>query len=126
MELRNKMNTNTQQNLLTVPNSLHQQIQRAQDLLDDSEDAHQDGNYVLAKRKAREGLLALETVAQSCPEVAALLLAGQHGYRGYEFETIERVDNYQVIERKFLGLTIGQDVINVPKTTRRLVRGRLF
>ncbi len=120
---------NEQQNqnqLLTLPNSLHQQIQRAQDLLDQSDDAAGGGEFALAKEKAREGMRVLQIVAQSHPEIGAVIFAGMMGYGGYEIEIVERVDNHQLVERKLFGLSMGQEVVNVPTVTRRLVRGRLL
>ncbi|MGI8923924.1 MAG: hypothetical protein ACR2HJ_07795 [Fimbriimonadales bacterium] len=119
-------NQNQQQLLLSLPNSLHQQIQRAQNLLDQSEEAVSGGDLALAQEKAREGMRVLQIVAQTDPEIGALVFAGMMGYGGYEVEIVERVDDHQLVERKFFGLSMGHEVVNVPNVKRRFVRGRLL
>jgi hypothetical protein len=120
------MHTNQQNTLVTVPGSLQEQIQRVQDLLDQSEGAALSGDYAIAREKAREGIRVLQIVAQSCPEIGALIHVGLMGYGGYEIEIEDRVDNHQLTDKKFLGRTIGKEVTNVPTVTRRTVRGRLL
>ena len=112
--------------IVTVPNSLKEQLDRAQKLLAQSDQAEQGGNHSLAVIKAREGMRVLRALAQYAPDNAALMIAGEMGHRGFEFETIERIDTYQVVERKFLGMIVGTDIVNVPKMTRRVHRGRLI
>jgi len=119
-------NTQEQQELISVPNSLKQQLDRAQNLLAQSDQAERGGDHSLALVKAREGMRVLRALAQYSPDNAALMIAGEMGHRGFEFETIERVDTSVVIYRKFLGMIVGTDVVNLPKTTRRVHRGRLL
>jgi hypothetical protein len=101
-------------------------LQRAQDLLDQSEDAINGGDALLGRERALEGMRALQLIAQSQPEIAAVIFAGMRGYSGYEMEIVERVDRHELVERKLFGLTIGHEVVNVPTITRRIVRGRLL
>lgn len=117
---------NTLAPLVTLPNSLKLQLERAQNLLSQSEHAENIGDHSLALVKAREGMQAVIAIAQRAPEQALLLLAGEMGYRGYEIETLERIDCHQLVERKFFGLSMGHEVVNVPNVTRRLVRSHLF
>ncbi len=112
--------------LITVPNSLKEQLDRAQNLLSQSDQAETRGDHSLALVKAREGMRVLRALAQTSPDNAALMIAGEMGHRGFEFETIERIDTSVVIYRKFLGMIVGTDVVNLPRTTRRVHRGRLL
>ena len=112
--------------IITVPNSLKEQLDRAQKLLVQSDQAEQGGNHSLALVKAKEGMRVLRALAQFSPDNAALMIAGEMGHRGFEFETIERVDSYQVVERKFLGMIVGTDIVNLPTISRRVHRGRLI
>lgn len=116
----------TQQSLTTVPNSLKTQLDRAQNLLAQSAQAESRGDNAVAVIKAREGLRVLHALAASSPAHATLVIAAEMGYRGFELETIEQVDQYQVVERKFLGIPVGYDVVNVPTITRRMTRARMI
>jgi hypothetical protein len=117
---------NTLAPLISMPKSLKTQFERAQNLLNQSEHAENVGDHSLAVVKAREAMQAVGQIAQRAPELAMLLLAGDMGYSGYEIETIERIDRHEVIERKFLGISFGSEVVNVPTVTRRVIRGRLL
>lgn len=112
--------------LVTLPNSLKTQLERAQNLLAQSEHAENVGDHSLAIVKAREGMQAVAQIAQRAPELAMLLLAGEMGYRGYEYETMERTESHQVIERKLFGISMGYDVVPLTTVTRRLIRAHLF
>ena len=106
------------QPLATIPGSLQAQLNRAQNLLAQSSQAEARGDNAVAIIKAREGLRVLHALAQHNSEMAAMLIAVEQGHRGFEVETYERIDRYQVIERKFLGMTIATDVVNLPTITR--------
>jgi hypothetical protein len=112
--------------LVTVPNSLKVQLDRAQNLLAQSEHAEAGGDHSLAIVKAREAMQAVRSFAQQSPELAVLVLGGEMGFRGYQIETVEQVDRYQVVERKFLGMCLGSEVVNVPTVTRRTVRAHFL
>ena len=112
--------------LVSLPNSLRQQLDRAQHLLNQSEDAASYGDRSLAVVKAKEAMQVIQRVAEHSPELAALIILGDLGYRGFELETIEHVDRYQVVERKVFGIPFGHDVVNTPTTTRRTIRGRIL
>jgi hypothetical protein len=112
--------------LATVPNSLKAQLDRAQNLLAQSETAESRGDHTLAVVKAREGMRVLKALAESSPNHAALIIAAEMGFRGYEIETVEHIDKYEIVEQKFLGITIGHDVVHVPTTTRRTIRARFI
>ena len=112
--------------LLSLPNSLQQKLERANNLLAQGERAEAYGDHSLAIVKAREAMQVIQAIARSSPEAAALLVLADMGYSGFEHETTERIDQHQVIERKFLGLSCGYDVVNVPTYTRRTVKGRVF
>ena len=115
----------TSDNLLTLPNSLKSQLERAERLLDQSEDADFVGNTSLAKAKAAEGFQVLAQLASTAPDLAFALMARQMGVREWDLEWCERVDRYQVIEKKFLGLSMGTEVKSVPTITTRSFRGRI-
>jgi len=112
--------------IVTLPNTLKTQLERAQNLLAQSEHAEDVGNHSLAVVKAREAMQAVSQIAQRAPELALLVLAGDMGYRGYEFETLERTESNQVIERKIFGISMGYDVVPITTVTRRLIRAQLF
>ncbi|KAA0233850.1 MAG: hypothetical protein EDM74_12920 [Armatimonadetes bacterium] len=112
--------------IATLPNSLQQQFNRVQNLLNQSEDAYYDGDYSLAQRKHNEAYRCIESIARLSPEYGTLLVAGLMGRNGYVLEMVERVDAHQLVERKFLGLSLGQEVVNVPTITRRYIRARLL
>ncbi len=115
-----------QQPIISVPNSLRQQLERAQNLLSQSEEAESYGDRSLAVVKAKEAMQVIQRVAQQSPEIAALIILGDMGYRGFEVETVERVDRHQIVQHTFLGVTMGQEVVNVPTITRRTIRARLL
>lgn len=116
----------TEQSIITVPNSLKSQLDRAQNLLAQSDRAESRGDNSLAVIRAREGMRVLRALAASSPQCAALLIAAEHGYRGYEIEKIERIDRHQVVERKFCGVVFGSEVVSVPTITHTIYRTRLF
>lgn len=111
--------------LTSLPNSLQKQFDRVDNLLAQSEHAQSHGNYELADSRAREAARVLQTIAQAAPELGALLAAGVMGYCGYDIEVVEQVDRYEVVERKFLGMCFGSEVVNTPTITRRTIRARL-
>lgn len=106
--------------ITSVPNSLRQQINNAQNLLAQSEKAQCQGNTELAVVRAREGLKVLRQISRQNPELGALLVAAEHGYTGIELTQVERIDSYEVLERKFLGISMGSEV--VPTTTIKEIR----
>ncbi len=116
----------TDPSLVSLPNSLQQKLERANNLLTQSENAEYYGDHSLAVVKAREAMQVIQAIARSSPEAATLLILADMGYSGFEYETTERIDSHQVIERKFLGMSFGHDVVNVPTYTRRTVKGRIF
>lgn len=111
--------------LATVPNSLKAQLDRAQNLLAQSEVAESRGDHSLAVIKAREGMRVLKALAERSPEHATLIIAAEMGYHGYEIETIEEIDKFEIVEQKFLGITVGYDRVRMPTTIRRTTRARL-
>lgn len=108
------MNTNA---LASVPNSLRSQMERAENLLAQSERAASRGDHSLALIKAREGMRVLKVLAQSAPVHAALIIAGEMGHRGIMRETVQRVDQYKCVDKKFLGFTVGHEIVNTPTIT---------
>jgi hypothetical protein len=112
--------------LASVPNSLKSQLERAQNLLNQSEHAASHGDHSLAMLKARSAMKVLRSLAASSPAHAAILQAAEMGYRGYRIDTYERIDRYQTVDRKFLGITIGTDVVNTPTITHRAQIGRVL
>lgn len=120
---------NTQQDnamLTSVPNSLRDQLERAQNLLSQSDSADANGNHSLAVVKAREGMQVLRAIAQVCPELAALMVGAGMGHWGFEIESTERTDSYQLVERRLFGVPFGHETINTPTMTRRTIRARVF
>lgn len=101
--------------IVSVPNSLRTQIANAQNLLAQSEQAQKQGNTDLAMRRAQEGMKAIRQIARNNPELGALLVAAEYGYTGIEYSQTERIDSYEVLDRKFFGITVGSEV--VPTTT---------
>lgn len=112
--------------LITVPNSMKEKIEQAQRLLDQSERAETRGDHSLAVVKAREGMRVLRELSRTSPNHAALIMAAEMGHRGFEFETVERLDVYKVVERKFMGIVVGTDIVNQPIIKRRVHRGRIY
>lgn len=120
--------TNTAQNnaLATIPNSLKSQLDRAQSLLAQSEAADNRGDHSLAVVKAQEGMRVLQALAQTAPNHAALIIAAEMGYRGYEIQTVEHIDKYQIVEKEFLGIVYGYDRVHMPETVTKTLRAQLF
>lgn len=114
------------QPIATVPNSLQAQLDRAQTLLTQSSQAESRGDNTIAIIKAREGLRVLQALARHNSEMAAMLIAVEQGHKGFEIEVYERIDRHQVIERKFLGMTIATDVVNLPTITRSVRKVRVI
>lgn len=114
--MSNTTNPNTQ--LVSLPNSLQAQLTRAQNLLEQSEVSEARGNKSLAVVQAKEGLKVLRELARTSPELAFMGMLAQSGYTSVTVENYERKDSYQVVERKFLGMTIATDVVNLPTITR--------
>lgn len=114
------------QPLVSLPTSLREQIDRAQNLLAQSEVAEEHGDREVAMIRAREGLRVLQELAAHSPDHTAMLVATQQGYKGFELETLERIDSHQIVERKFLGLTIATDVVNLPTIKRTYKRMRVI
>lgn len=117
---------NNQAALVTLPNSLRNQLERAQNLLSQSEEAEMYGNRSLAATRVQEAIRVMEAIAQRSPEFATLLNAALLGHRGFEFEMVEHVDSYQVVERKLFGYSFGYETIHTPSVTRRYIRGRFL
>lgn len=112
--------------LVTLPNSLRNQLERAQNLLSQSEEAQMYGNRSLAASRAMEGIRVLEAIAQRSPEFATLLSAALQGYRGFEFERTEHTDTYQVVERKLFGWSFGYATVHIPTVTKLYIRARML
>ncbi|HEY3782990.1 MAG TPA: hypothetical protein VGL56_18060 [Fimbriimonadaceae bacterium] len=72
------------QPVLSLPNCLQQQLERAQNLLAQSENAENNGDRSLAVVKAREAMQVVQSLAQRSPEAAALIVLADMGYRGFE------------------------------------------
>lgn len=115
-----------QQPLVTVPNSLREQLDRAQHLVEQSERAEAYGDESLAAIKARAAAHILARLAQSFPEMAGLLYLAERAHDGFEIEILNRTDQFAVIEHQFLAIPLGKEVVNVPSYNRRYVRGRVF
>jgi hypothetical protein len=112
--------------IISIPKSLREQISEAQTLLAQSKNAGEDGNTDLAVIRARAGLEIIQTIAQKNPELGALLACDRLGYRGIEVTTYEEDLSYQVIEQKFLGLSVGTQVVPVRSTRRTCRQVRLI
>lgn len=108
----------TPPHLVSVPNSLRTQIDKATNLLAQSADAERRGDSEIAIIKARQGLQVVASIAERSPELGAMLLAPQYGYTGFTVEHFEHVDRYEVMDHKVLGLTLSRSIVNVPFTRR--------
>lgn len=115
-----------QQPIVSVPNSLREQLERAQHLVEQSERAQAYGDESLASIKAQAAAQVLTRLAQTFPEMSGLIYLVERGHQGFEIEIVDRTDQYEVIEHKFLGMALGKEVVNVPCYKRRYVRGRVF
>ena len=53
-----------------------------------------------------------------------MLLAPMYGHKGFSVDTYERIDRYEIMEEKFLGVTVCKSVVNVPymRTTHQVYR----
>lgn len=109
--------------VVSLPNSIQERLQRADNLIAQGEQAQASGNYQLAQQYGRQ---AEAIIAQAAPQIAALIRLAEMGQRGYEIEMVERIDKYQIVERSFLGISLGNEVVNTPTITRRTVRARLL
>lgn len=112
--------------IATLPNSLQQQFNRVQNLLNQSEDAAYDGDHSLANRRYNEAVRCIEAIARQSPEFGALLVAGHMGHNGYEVKILNREDRHQIVERKFLGMNLGHTVVNTPTITSRYIHARFL
>ncbi len=104
--------------VVTVPNSLREQINQAHNLLAQSQQARQHGNTDIAVSRAQAGLEILQTIAKQSPELGALFLAAKLGYRGVEISTYEQSRTYHKIEHSLFGFSMGSSVVPRDEYTR--------
>ncbi len=104
----------------SVPNSLREQLVKAQNFLDLSQKQASRGNYDMAEYSARLAAKTMREVARQNPELGALLIGAHLGYRGIEIVAQEQRTTDHVVDRKFLGMNIGYNV--VPITTTVTIR----
>ncbi len=105
--------------ITSVPNSLKQQMERAQNLLAQSERAQSQGNSELAVVRAREGMKVLRQISRNNPELGALLVAAEHGYTGIEYTEMERIQSYEIIKKEFMGMSFGSEIVPTTSITER-------
>lgn len=115
----------TDQPIVSVPNSLRDQFSRAESLIKQSELALANGDPTLANIHAHAASQVLLRIAETCPVMAGLVCLAERGVRAIDYDIVDRTDRYQVIERTFLGIPIGKEVVSVPTIRRFTVRGRM-
>lgn len=121
-----KTNLPEQHEITSIPNSLREQLQRAQLLLNQSEHAEANGRHDVASIKAHQALTVFNALIARSTEAGTLAVLAELGNQGYEFQTVEQVDSYTVLERRFFGLSFGQFVAPTRTVTRRQSKGRVF
>lgn len=99
-------------------------MERAQNLLTQSEQAQSRGDTDLAIVRAQEGMKVLRQIARANPEYGALLVAAEHGYNAIEVRERVVTEGYELIDRKFMGFTLGTDVVptRTSKDSTRIIR----
>lgn len=110
--------------IINIPSSLRDKIENAQKLLDQSQQAQNQGNTQLAIVRAQEGMKAIRQVARNNPEFGALLVAGLNGYQGIEVTETEEVHGYEMLDQTFLGISFGKSIVptHTVKTRTRVLR----
>lgn len=78
----------------------------------------------MAEFTARRAIKSFREIARQNPELATLIAGMYEGYHALEITTYEQRTTNQVVDRKFLGLTTGYDVVPITTTvtTRRTMR----
>jgi hypothetical protein len=121
-----KTNLPEQQEVTSIPNSLREQLQRAHLLLNQAEHADANGRHDVATIKAQQAVNVFNALIERSTEAGLLAVLAEIGNQGYEFQTVEHVDGYVVLERRLFGLSFGQYVAPTRTITRRESRGRVF
>lgn len=106
--------------IVSVPRTLQQQIQRAQNLIDQAEDDNDRGNTSRARSQAELALSLLNTIAQRYPELAALMVVAQQGHQGIEIVLDEERHWNEPLVSKVFGepFTSMEDRYSRTRTTR--------
>jgi hypothetical protein len=124
--MNQKPNLPQQAEITSIPNSLREQLQRAQLLLNQTEHADANGRHDVATIKAQQAVNVFNSLIARSTEAGLLAVLAEIGNQGYEFQTIEQVDSYVVLERRLFGMSFGQYVAPTRTITRRDSRGRAF
>lgn len=98
---------NPSSDLATVPRSLRNHLEQVQHLM--SHGMHAEANSVLNAAEAE--------LARTRPELLALIYCARHGYRGFSVTHTQVKYTQQVLEKRFLGIVVGREVL--PITTMR-------
>lgn len=100
--------------IVTVPQSILQRLEQVQSL--NAQNRRPEASAALAQ--------VFSELARSQPELCGLLMATQLGHRQVTFQQTVTNVNSVVNDRRFLGITYGQDVKTERKitTTMRTIR----
>ncbi|MBV6459370.1 MAG: hypothetical protein HONBIEJF_02518 [Fimbriimonadaceae bacterium] len=124
--MNEKGNISDQQAVISIPNSLREQLQRAQLLLNQAEHADLNGRHDVATIKAHQAVNVFTALIERSTEAGLLAVLAEIGNQGFEYQTVEHIDSFVVLERRLFGLSFGQFVAPTRTVTRRESRGRAF
>lgn len=112
--------------LTGLPVSLSSQIDQLNRIVSQSGEAMAQGDPELALVRAKQGLKVLQVLAQSAPELGALLAAASQGHAGYLTETFEQSESSVVNELRVFGIKVASSTTHNPKTTRVIRQFRVI
>lgn len=112
--------------IVSVPQSLRQQLEQVDNLLTKSQNAALRANHNTAEIHIANAMDVLRDIAVKHPEIAAGLLAKTLGASNLEVFTRETKDTCSVVEKKFLGLHMGYEVVPTTTTTSTYKRVRIY
>jgi len=100
--------------LATVPTSLRQRLELAQRLFEDNH--VEEGQQLLAQAHLE--------LARMQPELCALIMAAQRGFRGIEATTVNEVTTMTRVQKTFFGLPLGEvwEPVTTTTVTKRTLK----
>jgi len=112
--------------IVSLPQSLREQLQRVQLLLNQSEYAKTHGRDDLARAKAEQAVSVMNNLICHSAESATLTMLADMGCQGFQSAIVEQTDGFVIVERRFLGISFGEKVVPTRKVVRRNSQGRVF
>lgn len=114
------------QSIVSIPNSLREQLQRVQLLLNQSEHAKANGREEVAQTKAQQAVNVMNTLINRSTECGTLAVLADMGCQGYDYSTVEETEAFVVLEKRAFGMSFGQEIVPTKKIVKRNARGRVF